>query len=966
MSKKGNQNVITFLLIVIICITNLPCLESYATEKNIGLEKKKVVKVGYLQNYGTIFEPQQKGYMGYGYDYLKEIAKYNGWEYEFVKCSWDEGIGLLKDGKIDIFGPLQKTKEREQQFDFPDIQMGIEYGTLFADKNRNILYEDFEFFDGMKVGTQRENYYIEVMDKYCEANGFDVTYVYTDSNDIAGELKNGKYDSYLTGDLQAIPGVSVVARLSFEPYYYATTKGNKEILDGLNMALNKILCDDKYFEQKLYEKYYSNMSVSEESITKNEIDLLKQYGWLTVGCDINSKPLQYVEDKNKQLRGISIDILKALGQTCGIEFKMVPIDTKNDYFSKEILKQVDLYVGYKDAELFEEYEKTDSYLSIPMMLVSNKIINLSDKLNITMYSFDSNNGEQLKNKFPQFTVNEVSSIDEALNSLHKGKADAIFVSTYIYDELERGIHEGPYYAKTTDIKGKMDIAVSPKLPKEIIDILNKGITNLGSDQINSIIYQNTASLAYYASISTFIRQNMWAIVSVIMFFCITLVVVIARSNKKLKNVLYIDSSTGKISHTKFKLVARELLDKAGVNEYMLVSIDVNNFKYINDIYGYDTGNKVLKVLADHIDQILPNQKLLMSRRAADNFVFICKTNNKQRIYDAMSNDVHLKQSVQEILGPDYNLALSTGIYIIKDPGKSISVMLDYANIAKKTIKGRVGNPIAEYTAEMDKNMQLKKKITVAMEAALLHGEFITCMQPKFTLKDGELIGAEVLARWKHPEMGLLPPLLFIPLFEENGFIEKLDLWIFENTCKTLKKWIDQSFEKIPVISVNISRVTLERENLVKDLKEIAEKYGVQTNRLEIEITEGTLENRTEKIIKIINELKASDFYVSIDDFGSGYSSLSILKDMPADTIKIDKEFLSETFDSKRGKQIINSVIKMSKELKLETVAEGIETKEQAEELKEMGCDIAQGYYFARPMTPADFEQLLTMFNEKNC
>ncbi|WP_312653497.1 putative bifunctional diguanylate cyclase/phosphodiesterase [Aminipila sp.] len=458
--------------------------------------------------------------------------------------------------------------------------------------------------------------------------------------------------------------------------------------------------------------------------------------------------------------------------------------------------------------------------------------------------------------------------------------------------------------------------------------------------------------------SKLIKDNAWMMLGILtIFFAIALIVIVA-SNRRLKAVLYIDSSTGKASLAKFKIDARALLDTAKPEEYMLVSIDVNNFKYINDIYGYDAGNEVLKVLAGHIELILPDEVMLTARRSADNFVFISKTSNKEKIFESLSDDRPLKKDVQDILGPDYNLTLSTGVYVIQQPLKGISVMLDYANIAKKTIKGRVGNPIAEYTTEMDKHMELKKKITVGMEAGLQHGEFITCMQPKFSLQDEVLIGAEVLVRWKHPDMGMLSPLLFISLFEENGFIEKLDMYIFEATCKMMQKWEKSRVVRIPRISVNISRVTLGKDNLVKELKEITEKYQVETNCLEIEITEGTLERGTERIIHIINELKSVGFYVSIDDFGSGYSSLSILKDMPADIIKIDKEFLSETFDSQKGKKIINSIIRMSKELNLETVAEGIETKEQAETLKNMGCDVAQGFYFARPMKPEDFEDIL--------
>lgn len=956
MIKSRNKSTIAFLVIVVLFITILPCLESYAQENN-G-QRQRLVKVGYFQDYATILEPASEGSMGYGYDYLQEIAKYTGWKYEFIKCSWNEGIKLLEEGKIDIFGPMQKTEEREKVFDFPSLQMGLEYGVLFADKNRNILYEDLDFFDGMKVGTEKENYYTKIMEEYCSEKGIKVNFVYTDSKDIGAELKSGLYDTYITGDLQAIPNTTVVARLSFEPYYYATTNGNTEIVEGLNYALKNIFKNDKYFEQKLYDKYFSNRDISKPSLTKAETELIKNYQMLTVGCDANSKPLQYLEQKTETPVGISVDILKEIGNICGLKLDFVPVQTINGSISKKQTGKIDLYACNLSEKQLKHIQQTEAYLSIPMILVSDQLINLSDKLNIAMYSFDEKNNAQLLKEFPQFTIKSYGTIEEVLAALDREKVDAMFIPAYTYDDLEQIDDQDLYCVNTTDIKCKMSIGVSENLPKEMVNILNKGIARLDNDMVNTIIYTNTAARAYDTSFSKMIKDNAWMMLGILTIFFAIVLIVIEASNRRLKTVLYIDSSTGKASLAKFKIDARALLNNAKPDEYILVSIDVNNFKYINDIYGYDAGNEVLKILAEHIEMILPSEVMLTARRSADNFVFITKTSNKQKILESMSDDGPLRKDVQGILGPDYNLTLSTGIYVIQQPLKNISVMLDYANIAKKTIKGRVGNPIAEYTPEMDKHMELKKKITVGMEAGLQHGEFITCMQPKYCLEDEVLIGAEVLVRWQHPDLGMLSPLLFIPLFEENGFIEKLDMYIFEATCKMIQKWKNSGVVTIPRISVNISRVTLKKNNLVKELKQITEKYQVKTNCLEIEITEGTLAHSTEKIICIINELKSVGFYVSIDDFGSGYSSLSILKDMPADIIKIDKEFLSETFDSQKGKKIINSIIKMSKELNLETVAEGIETKEQAESLKNMGCDVAQGFYFAKPMKPKDFEDML--------
>lgn len=440
--------------------------------------------------------------------------------------------------------------------------------------------------------------------------------------------------------------------------------------------------------------------------------------------------------------------------------------------------------------------------------------------------------------------------------------------------------------------------------------------------------------------------------------CIAVIISIGINNSKLRTKLYVDKRTGKISVYEFEQRSENILKYAKPNEYLLVSLDVDNFKYINEIYGYETGNKVLKMISDYIEKILPDQLLLNVRVAADNFIFIAKTSNKEKIVEALSNNKELEYDIRTNIGAAYDLAFSVGLYVISDPSDRMSNMMDYANIARKSLKGHFGNTIAEYTDAMNRSVIMKRNITVNMEASLKKKEFEVWLQPKYSLDAGTLIGAEVLVRWKHPELGLIPPSDFIPLFEENGFIEKLDLYMFENTCRLISEWKEHNVLKIPMVSVNMSRITLNKPNLVSTLKNMADSYEVEHHYLEIEITEGALEKTTANILNIINDLKREGFAVSIDDFGSGYSSLSILKDVPADILKIDREFLSNTFETDKGKTIIDNVIKMSKELNLQTVAEGIETAEQAKELRSMGCDVAQGYFFAKPMDSQAFQAML--------
>lgn len=254
---------------------------------------------------------------------------------------------------------------------------------------------------------------------------------------------------------------------------------------------------------------------------------------------------------------------------------------------------------------------------------------------------------------------------------------------------------------------------------------------------------------------------------------------------------------------------------------------------------------------------------------------------------------------------------------------------------------------------------VEEEIEKDMELALINQEFKVYLQPKYSLDTEQIVGAEALVRWIHSTKGIIPPDKFIPLFEKNGFIKQLDFYIFEEVCSVQKKWGENNIalEDIP-ISVNLSRIHMNESRLTLKLGEIIKQYGIEAKCLEIELTESAILDNIDSLIRIIEDIKKAGFAVSMDDFGSGYSSLNLLKDLLVDILKIDKEFLGEGGDDYRGKVILSNIIHMAKELKLITVAEGVETKEQVEFLKEVGCNIAQGYYYAKPMPISDFEKLM--------
>lgn len=286
----------------------------------------------------------------------------------------------------------------------------------------------------------------------------------------------------------------------------------------------------------------------------------------------------------------------------------------------------------------------------------------------------------------------------------------------------------------------------------------------------------------------------------------------------------------------------------------------------------------------------------------------------------------------------------------------VNLMCDRAMMAERTVKGNIMKFCAFYDEHYREEMLRAGQIEQDMEKALTEHQYQMYLQPKYRLKDNSLCGAEVLCRWQHPEKGLIPPNDFIPLFEKNGFILKLDEYMWEEACKNIRRWLDQGRSVVP-ISVNISRYHIQHNDLEKALMELIHKYDLTPDMLNLEITESLFLDKPEELNRVLDRLQKLGFKLEVDDFGSGFSSLNLIRNISVDTIKIDKEFLDSEIASEKGKIVVNHTIGMAKDLHLQVIAEGVETKAHVDFLKNSNCDIAQGFYFAKPMPVPEFERI---------
>ena len=288
---------------------------------------------------------------------------------------------------------------------------------------------------------------------------------------------------------------------------------------------------------------------------------------------------------------------------------------------------------------------------------------------------------------------------------------------------------------------------------------------------------------------------------------------------------------------------------------------------------------------------------------------------------------------------------------------SIPVMIDHAKLASKECKGNYIQNYHIYTEEIGKSIQEAQSIVSKMERAMKEEQFVLYLQPKYGLAKYKLRGAEVLIRWLTPE-GMVSPGKFIPVFEKNGLIMKLDYYVWEQSCKLIRNWLDRGIKPFP-ISVNISRVSMYNPRIVEEIHELTVKYDVPPELFQLELTESAYTDNPESIKKAMQQLQEYGFKILMDDFGSGYSSLNVLKDISVDILKMDMKFMAApgSENQRRSESIVANVIRLAKDLDLPVIAEGVEEKEQVEFLSSVGCEYVQGYYFARPMPVAEYEKL---------
>ena len=431
----------------------------------------------------------------------------------------------------------------------------------------------------------------------------------------------------------------------------------------------------------------------------------------------------------------------------------------------------------------------------------------------------------------------------------------------------------------------------------------------------------------------------------------------ADNQKALMKLAYNDDLTGLRNFDGFKKSAETFLDGADDSSCLFWYADLKNFKYFNDVFGYEEGDRLLCLVGGFL--VKQEGELCMSCRiSADNFAGILRCGDVEVLEKGHEELLDfLRHSGMDNLP---FLEIPVGVYEFRDgvQRQSVDVLVNYANMAHKIAKEKAGSAVVLYDEGIRSRILEDSALESEAELAIEQEEFKLYIQPKVNIQDGNRIsGGEVLVRWQSPKRGLIPPNRFISLFEKSELIVKLDRYIFEHACRWYRDYVDRGGRPVN-LAVNVSKVGLFRQDFIAYYSGMKEKYGIPDQKMELEFTENIMAVDTEQFSELVGRLQKKGFICSMDDFGSGYSSLNLLKDLPIDVLKLDILFFRKSKDIVREQIVVSNVINMARALGIRTIAEGVEHAATVDFLRKAGCDMIQGYVFSKPMPKEEFEKLL--------
>jgi diguanylate cyclase (GGDEF)-like protein len=904
---------------------------------------------------------------GYAYEYQAKLAAYSGWDYIYIEGSWPDLLQMLIDGKIDILSDVSYTEERSHKILYPDLSMGTEdYCIFISRKNQEITAADYSTLNGKRVGVNKGSVQATFFRQWAEAHGVTAELIELTclEDETIAMVNSGSLDAYVTPNAFVDPEhqLATLTKIGSSDFYFAVNKERPDLLNDLNAAMSRINDENPYYNQQMFDKYIKKMG-SNSFLNQEEAAWLASHNTIRVGYQDNYLAFCGKNEKTGELDGALKDYLEAASECitdATLTFETFPYPSAAAALEALELGNVDCVfpanLGVFDAEeqgvlLTSSLVRSEVY-AVVRQNDKNALID-NEHITVAVNEGNPNYTAFLQENFPNFRTVFYPTTADCLKAVSNGVADCVMISSYRYNNISRLCKNYRLTTYATGVGVDYCFAVAQG-DTALYSLLSKVAVLVPSQTL-------TSALSYYIaeesqlSFMDFIVDNLGYVmlaVGVVLAVILFLFLRSRRSEKMAKRLISAtetDDLTGLYNRDYFFQYANRMYRESPDLPRDAIVLNIEQFHSINALNGRAFGDQVLKVLGGEIGTIALDLDGIGGRFGADRFDIYCRhTDDYRAIFERLQNRL-------DALSSNASVRLRMGVMPWQEKVEPIQ-LFDRARTACNMARGNYIDHLIIFDEKVLERELFNQRLLNDLKRALDDEEFLVYYQPKFDIRPEKpkLVGAEALIRWQHPEMGMIPPDKFIPLFERNGQISEIDKYVWSHAAHQIAIWKSRYGFTLPV-SVNLSRVDVFDAGLMNTLDDILTREGLDHSALELEITESAYTEDAEQLIYLAKTLHRMGYTIEMDDFGTGYSSLNMLSSMPIDVLKMDRAFILRIENNDKDAQMVSLILGIAQNLEIPVIAEGVETESQLLMLKDLGCALVQGYYFSRPLHPDEFE-----------
>lgn len=927
---------------------------------------KRTVKVAFFPMDGYHVKTGAQSYDGMDVQYLKALCEFANWKIEYVECdSWDAALALLAEKKVDLVGSAQFSEERSKVYQYASLPSGYTFGVIASKSDSDLAYEDFEAMKdatfGMVKTYVRKNEFLQYLRDHGVSDP-DIV-IYDTTADLQEALESGKIDAYIHTFTEIREGQRLIGRFAPMPFYYITYQGNDDVTREMNQAIADLKISQPELETKLMNQFYQSKLDKTVVFTTEEKSYIADVKKIVVGYLDGHYPFCYEE--NGACKGLTRELLDNGLKSTGLRLEYQKFDNSKD--ASDALKEgtVDVLCYCTDTkeQLSQQgFTMIRQYAEIPLIVAMKEEGSLSKVETLATVAYLEEEADR------DFDLERVSLIiyetqQECLDAVSKGKADAVLCDGYLseylmgtelsYSDMEvKGVLSGEHY-----------ISIAVRSDNVCLGgILSKIIEKIDARRVSE--YMLESNVYAVMSFDRFLRNHSLEII--LLLVVVVVVVLLAafhmiKDSKKIQKLMYKDTEMD-IWNLNYLIYhgMMKLLPECKEKRYAVACLNISQFRRYNIIYGWNAGQKLLGASARHLKENLDKNTEICARSQGDRFVLLLAYQEPEEFFQRLRE---IESTIEEhiYLETDNHMTIQMGVYLVPQDSDDLRLAVNYATQALEFVKESRLSDVIFYDESLKNMLKQRHEREKLLESADIDQDFVTYYQAKVDIRSEQVIGAEALVRFLDPsaDKAVRSPGFFVPYYEQTGRVTEIDFFVLDCACRMLRRRMDAG-KRVVTVSCNFSRMHFIKPDFPEKFEAVLQKYQIPKELIEVEITETiVVEELQQQLVKgTLDMLRDRGVRLSIDDFGSGYSSLGIFEQIPASVIKLDRSFLLNQKDRGRQIKIMKSIVNLAQELDAQIVCEGVETDKDVELMQEIGAYVAQGYRYARPVPEAEFEKKL--------